>query len=30
MKNGVGLGGKHPPQTYNMGHCKKRKKPVEL
>ncbi len=30
MKNGVGLGGKQPPQTYNMGSSKKRKNPVEL
>ncbi|MFO7937126.1 MAG: FAD-dependent oxidoreductase [Kiritimatiellia bacterium] len=30
MKNGVGLGGDHPPQTYNMGRCKKRETPLEL
>jgi len=30
MKNGVGLGDRQPPQTYNMGSSKKRKKPVEL
>ncbi len=30
MQNGVGIGGTHPPQTYNMGGSKKREKPVEL
>jgi hypothetical protein len=30
MKNGVGLGDRQPPQTYNMGSSKKRKNPVEF
>jgi hypothetical protein len=30
MTLGAGLGKKQPPQTYNMGHSKKRKEPVKL